>query len=764
MTEKQFKDPILSRSVMPNKNDILIFKNETLKDFKEVQKKITEKYKDLEFELREKLETYEQRISTYENKIIELSKLINTDKTIREKVDKLMEFKEKADDTMLTEKIRLDNFRNDLNSNVERIDQILKDSVIYPGIVGGISKFKTFHDLIDYVLAQCSQNLTFREKSILDFKGYKTKLENIISSFNTQVNTLLNTTSEYTKTCVKDLEKKIKSIFDVYDDRLQDTRIENANYAIGLERTTEALKKELEKLEVIKKELYNKVDKGILEIKNDNTRVTKLFSGYKKNFHIMQHKFTQLSDFIKDIRFRVNLKEDVNRREYSHMSDLINFDKKKKPGFYNGVYSHDIIKKGLESQLKDYIEGKITAEQLFKKRENKSLGKLNNDNINSNDSNKRKTFTGINKNENNFDEETKLNFFDILKNINKKSSFEIDETKNMKKLNSRREPIKEEDDENNNSSKELNSIFYKTIKEKKINPNLIEKELEKMKEEKALNINKNIDKKDNEIKMKNEETRNKEESKFQIISKDKDEEKEKEKEEVTIDLSDSKNKKPSFKNALSNLFSAKNILDNIKNDKNEISINEQNDKLKNENSKNNDTSNTLIKEQKNGQNKNILQTPLFRPGTGVNIRKNYNNEQNPLKQNKIGSNEISNLKNRIISGKENKKLKSQQTNFISVNIYNPTLDSFGQYIQTINYKITNNNNSNSKKKANSSNQKNNKYILKQNINSPTFKGNSGIRKEEARTIENMFNNLNNYVPKNDINVDETNYLSLQKKK
>ena len=164
----------------------------------------------------------------------------------------------------------------------------------------------------------------------------------------------------------------MKGVFNIYDDLLQDTRLENANYAVGLERATKALKKEMENLEIIKMELYEKVDKGITDVKNDNTRVVKLFTSYKKNFHVMQHKFTQLSDFIKDIRFRINLKEDLKRREYSQMSDLINFDKKKKPGFYAGIYDHSIIKKGLASQLKDYIEGKITADKLFKKREEQS--------------------------------------------------------------------------------------------------------------------------------------------------------------------------------------------------------------------------------------------------------------------------------------------------------------------------------------------------------------------------------------------------------
>ena len=203
-------DPILSLNTKNLKNDILIFKNETLKDFKDAQKKISEKYNALNIEVFQKLQAYEKRIEAYEFKINELSKLINTDKTIREKVDNLIEFKEKIYDSITTEKVRLDNTRNDLNNNINRIDNILKDSVIYPGIVGGISKYKTFHDLIDYVLTQCSLNLTFREKSIIDLKSYKTKLDSIISSFNTQINTLLNTTSEYTKTAVKECEERMK--------------------------------------------------------------------------------------------------------------------------------------------------------------------------------------------------------------------------------------------------------------------------------------------------------------------------------------------------------------------------------------------------------------------------------------------------------------------------------------------------------------------------------------------------------------------------
>ena len=359
-------DPLLDLNIKQIKNDLILFKNETLKDFKEAQKKILDKYYNLDTSIKTRFEEYENRIKTYELKITELSNLINTDKTLHEKVEQLLEFKDKTNDKLLTEKIRLDNFRNDLNSNITRIDKILSDSVIYPCIIRGIAKYKTFHELIDYVLTQCSLNLTFREKNIMDLKSYKTKIEKYLDIFNTQTNQLLKTTSDYTNACIKESEEKTKSLFSILEDRLGDTRIENANYSVGMEKLTNTLKKEINNFYLFKSELTQKVDTSVTDLRKDNTKIIKLFTGYKKGFNLLQHKFTQLSEFIKDMRFRINLKEDVQRREFSKISDLINFDKRKK-GFYEGMEEFAKKNKNFESYLKEYINGKMSADDLLKR-------------------------------------------------------------------------------------------------------------------------------------------------------------------------------------------------------------------------------------------------------------------------------------------------------------------------------------------------------------------------------------------------------------
>ena len=473
-------DPLLDPNLKQMKNDLLLFKNEALKDFKEAQKKILEKYYNLDNNIKTKFEEYEKKINIYELKIEELSNLINTDNSIQEKVEQLLEFKEKTNDKLLTAKIRLDNFQNDLNSNISRIDKILTDSVIYPGIIGGIAKYKTFHELIDYVLTQCSLNLTFREKNIMDLKSYKTKIEKYLDIFNTQTNQLLKAANEYANTRIKDSEEKTKAVLTILEDRLGHTRIENANYSVGLEKLTNSLKKEITNFYLFKNELVQKVDSSVTDIRKDNAKVIKLFAGYKKGFNILQHKFTQLSEFIKDMRFRINLREDVQRREFSKISDLINFDKRKK-GFYEGMEDFAKKNKNFEGYLKEYINGKISADDLLKKYT--SMTNFNNENsfaqirksVGGN-LNKFKKFNSFN---NNLIVEDKNDINNLLRGsmampIMKKYS--LDNDQNIIDNKKKGEEIKEVDEEDVLSNHDNSNMNQIKGKEKDIRKSLLNKE------------------------------------------------------------------------------------------------------------------------------------------------------------------------------------------------------------------------------------------------------------------------------------------------
>ena len=167
--------------------EILQFKNEVLIDIKKSQK-LGENKLDKFIELIEsKFLKYDEKI----NKLISNFKAISNDKhedkINNDHVKNLLDFQTETKDELITINIKLENLEKDLYNNVYRIDKILTESVIYPGIVGNMCKFKTFHDFMDYLLNQTSKNITFRDKSEKDLKDYKNKMDKYLKNFQGQL-------------------------------------------------------------------------------------------------------------------------------------------------------------------------------------------------------------------------------------------------------------------------------------------------------------------------------------------------------------------------------------------------------------------------------------------------------------------------------------------------------------------------------------------------------------------------------------------------
>jgi hypothetical protein len=49
------------------------------------------------------------------------------------------------------------------------------------------------------------------------------------------------------------------------------------------------------------------------------------FTNYRKQFTLIKDKFLQLSEFIRDVRFRANLAPDAKKRDFVNMAKQIDF-------------------------------------------------------------------------------------------------------------------------------------------------------------------------------------------------------------------------------------------------------------------------------------------------------------------------------------------------------------------------------------------------------------------------------------------------------
>ena len=378
------------------KNDMIHFKDDVLKDMKNLQRDMTEKFDMTNNLMKEKFDSYDRKFNLYTEKIAQISNLLAMDKDLKDKMENLVQGKLDLRDHILTNEVKFTNLEKEFHEKIGKIEHILNDSVLYPSVIGPKGKYKTFHEFIDYVLQQLAQTALFRDKNSFDLSSYKNKLENLIQSFKFQLDNIIKSTNQFTTKSVNECEERVKGMLMLYDDRLTDVRVENQNYIKDLEVFYRDLKDDIKKLNAMKNGIYNRFSNEVFNMKRDNVQVVKIFGNYKKEFNEMKDRLTKLAEFIKDVRFRVNIGEEIKRREFINMANRIDFSKKQN------------MDDNISSGVRKYIKGEINADELAQsKRFTKS--NINLQNINNNVNNK-----NVNNNNYNIDED----FEDSMNSIN----------------------------------------------------------------------------------------------------------------------------------------------------------------------------------------------------------------------------------------------------------------------------------------------------------------------------------------------------------
>jgi len=328
MTEKKRNSLVPGTSPNSIKMDLLMFKDDILKDFRTIQLSLDEKYTKVDQFLNEKINKFDLKIKSFEEKIFELSNLIVTDKTIREKVEKLCQSEDEIRDTIFKRRAIFNEFEKKTKDDINRINDILTDSVIYPGIIGNSCKFSSFHDFMDYVIQELAQLSLFKEKSGLDLGPFKKKIDTALETLKLQAN--LFCSKDFVSTTLSQSEERIQSLLKIYDDRLQDTRVENSHYSLGLIKKTEEISKQIEKLRKFQNEL--------LDVKHNED----IFNTYNNEIFSIKNRINKINEIIKE---------------------LLSYHPSCKIGFGNG---NEFVRKPskIVSGVKQYIKGNLNANEL----------------------------------------------------------------------------------------------------------------------------------------------------------------------------------------------------------------------------------------------------------------------------------------------------------------------------------------------------------------------------------------------------------------
>ncbi len=324
----ELKQDIINKSIeipikfLPNSNlseDLNKFKEEILSLISENNKKIEEKIEIYKSEITKQEKEYDaitKRINSQYSEILSSQAQINT------KFDELKgynAFVAKTTDQITTHEIRISTIKMDLNKAIEKYDKIYLENFVVPGVIGNYCKYKNCKDFIEDTLNQFSKLNSFKERNILDLKSYKEKLEGIIKTFHIMIDNSAKANMQYSNEIGAKTERNCKDMIEIVNEKMMELRLENTKYAIELKEKSLDLSKDWEKILKIKEEINELFKKEVENYKIICNNNINSLNEFKKDFGLIRTKFFELAEFIKDVRFRKNLGNNVQKKEIKNV-------------------------------------------------------------------------------------------------------------------------------------------------------------------------------------------------------------------------------------------------------------------------------------------------------------------------------------------------------------------------------------------------------------------------------------------------------------
>ena len=224
-------------------------------------------------------------------------------------------FVSKTNDKLISHEVRLNNMREDFTNATQKYDRIYLDNLELPGFIGRCAKYKNCQIFFLEVIQDLAKLNKYREKNIIDLKMYKEKLETIISSMNTILDNNNASQIKYINETKEQILKDCNCMFDILRENMKEIRVDNSKYAIDLITQSMDLTKRWEKIEKIRDDLNEKFNYSVNKYQMLTDDTIKTFNEFKSEYGIIRRKFMELAEFIKDVRFRKNIGDDVKKKE-----------------------------------------------------------------------------------------------------------------------------------------------------------------------------------------------------------------------------------------------------------------------------------------------------------------------------------------------------------------------------------------------------------------------------------------------------------------
>ena len=311
-----------------SEHNMIYFKNEILTDINKLENNMNKRITQLNNLLKSNIEENSAKFTKMSSAISELIEIVSDRKNDNEKREELLEMKNKIWNHINENKNKILTLTKDIKDSIFKYDRLIIDNLELPGIVGAKSKFKNMKDLFQYIYYEVVSEKTFREQQNLGNQKYKEKVEGLINTLQLRANEIYKVSNEICTNKLKDFEIMMNTRCETTENLVEKMRVENSEYATELKNKIEGINIDYNKLEQLKSDIDIIINNELKKFRKEVDKNNNSFNEYKNEFNLIKEKFTQLSEFIRDIRFQKNLTSSKRVSIFNKESRNIDFRKK----------------------------------------------------------------------------------------------------------------------------------------------------------------------------------------------------------------------------------------------------------------------------------------------------------------------------------------------------------------------------------------------------------------------------------------------------
>ena len=284
------------------RSDFIFFRNELLKDIKNLEVRINEKLSTFSKTFENETIVYDEKLNFCKGKIDKISEILDS-KNITNKIDeKLENFNKRIEETITTNNTKIQTMEKDIANACFKYDKIFLNYISSPGLIGDGCPFPTMRNFLEFSHKKIKEILSNKEKSANEIRKLSDYIESSIEKFKITINNMKVELSKNIEKIYDSHSKKCDEKINYFDSKIDSLRLENGGYNFGLLKKTEELNEKLQ--------TFFKMNNNIIEIVNKNRNE---FNNIKKKFN----SFNQLIKTMKLTSGSLALIEEMNKKSSS---------------------------------------------------------------------------------------------------------------------------------------------------------------------------------------------------------------------------------------------------------------------------------------------------------------------------------------------------------------------------------------------------------------------------------------------------------------